>query len=270
MSVASVPLKTILFYHADTTNETIPVGYEVCDGRTLGIGTHDIGGGGSPYALPDLRNRFLLGADITKGALDPGTTGTNATDAPGPKGAGGVHARTLTSNELPSHTHTGSSDNIGLHTHVGSTTDAGGSHSHTGSIGTAGAHAHAGSSVNSVSNHTHAGTTVATGGTHSHTLTDPGHAHSYQQPVQQQAYTTGGAGPVNVAGGTTGASATGVTIDSNSGSHSHTVTLAADGGHGHTVTIVSTIPTALQPARQEAPTVTLSRLCHRTDFTLTF
>jgi hypothetical protein len=239
MSVASVPLKTVLMYHADATNESIPAGYEVCDGRTLSSGNHNIAGGTAPYTLPDLRNRFLLGADITKGATDPGNSGSNATDAPGPMGRGGAHVKTLSLGELPSHTHTGSTDSTGLHTHTGSTTDAGGAHSHTGAIGTAGAHAHSGSSISSVGDHAHTGTAVAAGGTHTHTLTDPGHSHTYVQPTNLQAYTTGGDGPVHTVSGQTSRASTGISIDANSGSHSHTVSLTPDGGHGHTLTVVS-------------------------------
>lgn len=105
MSMLSVPLKTILMYHADTTGESIPVGYEICDGRLLGIGTHDIGGGTSTYQLPDLRNQFILGADLTKGVGVTGGTTNSATDAPGPKGTGGNNGLSLSTGNLPAHNH---------------------------------------------------------------------------------------------------------------------------------------------------------------------
>lgn len=105
MGTLSVPLKTVIMYHADTTNEPIPASYEACDGRLLGIGTHDIGGGTSTYQLPDLRNRFILGADITKGTGVVGGTTDTAADAPGPKATSGMNGTTLSIANLPAHTH---------------------------------------------------------------------------------------------------------------------------------------------------------------------
>lgn len=106
MGTLSVPLKTIIMYHADATNEPIPSSYEACDGRLLGIGTHDIGGGTSTYQLPDLRNRFILGADITKGVGVVGGITDTAADAPGPKATSGVNSTSLSIGNLPAHSHT--------------------------------------------------------------------------------------------------------------------------------------------------------------------
>src|SRR5688572_29266719 len=94
MSLLSVPLKTVLMYHADLQGEAIPVSYEICDGRLLTAGEQDINPG-STYQLPDLRNRFPLGADLTKAAGATGNTGGSATDGPGPKGVGGAHSKSL-------------------------------------------------------------------------------------------------------------------------------------------------------------------------------
>lgn len=106
MGTLSVPLKSIIMYHADTTNEPIPSSYEACDGRLLGIGTHDIGGGTSTYQLPDLRNRFILGADITKGVGVTGGLTDAAADAPGPKATSGANSASLSIGNLPAHSHT--------------------------------------------------------------------------------------------------------------------------------------------------------------------
>lgn len=241
MSLQSVPLKTVLMYHADATNETLPLSYAYCDGSTLGIGTHDIGGGSSAYTLPDLRNRFVLGADITKGPGVVGGTTNSPADAPGPKGNGGVHAKTLATSEIPSHTHTATTNSAGAHVHAGSGADSGGAHTHTASSSTAGAHAHAGSSTSTNGAHTHSGTTLSTTGAHVHSITDPGHAHV--QVRENVSLTPGGtAYSITGAGNTTGpstiSSTTGITINS-TGDHTHVLTIASDGGHTHVLTITS-------------------------------
>lgn len=232
MSLLSVPLKTILMYHADNTGESIPASYQVCDGTTLGIGTHDIGGGAASYTVPDLRNKFVLGADITKGVGNAGDTSNTSGGAPGPKGTGGSHNKTLAIGELPAHTHTGSTASNGAHVHSGSTADSGGAHIHSASESTAGAHTHAGSSAD-------------TGGAHSHTITDPGHAL-----MGEYCANPGYNGRPNyITGGNPGSDGgirdqlgelqtTGITVNSG-GTHSHTLTLASDGTHSHTITVAS-------------------------------
>lgn len=229
MSLQSVPLKTVIMYHADVTNETLPLSYEYCDGRTLGIGTHDIGGGSSAYTLPDLRNRFILGADITKGASITGGTTNSAADAPGPKGAGGVHAKTLATSELPAHTHTATTNTAGAHTHTGSSADSGGAHAHTASASTAGAHVHAGSST-------------STAGSHSHSINDPGHGHAWYGDRGSGSHSALSQGGLTYLGpgdaGEIVASVTSISLNAN-GSHSHTLSMTTDGDHSHTITVNS-------------------------------
>ena len=64
----------------------IPVGWALCDGRN---------------GTPDLRDRFIVGAG---GSYNVGDTG-------------GMKEVTLTTSQLPEHTHTGSSDPAGTHRH---------------------------------------------------------------------------------------------------------------------------------------------------------
>lgn len=106
MSMIGNPLKTVIMYHADSQNETLAVeGYEICDGRLLTSGQQDINPG-STYQLPDLRNRFILGADITASTAYAGDSTVNgAGGAPGPKGAAGINSKTLATGELPAHNH---------------------------------------------------------------------------------------------------------------------------------------------------------------------
>ena len=249
-------LKEITILHMDSPGESIPLGWEICDGRTLNAGTHDIGGGASSYTLPDLRNRFLLGADPTKGAGIGGGTTNSATDAPGPKGNGGAHSKTLATGELPSHTHTFTTGSAGSHNHAGSTADSGGAHTHTATTSTAGAHTHAGSTTNSTGAHTHTGSTADSGGSHVHTITDPGHTHTisgsgnvYDVPKAgdtgyqsvQENFNVGSNNQQAQAASTAlsaGNTTTGIGINAG-GAHSHTLTILSDGGHSHTVSLTS-------------------------------
>ena len=85
----------------------IPSGWVLCDGQN---------------STPDLRGKFIIGAG---GSYNPSATG-------------GAETVTLTTAQLPSHSHnTGSA---GSHGHTTST--SGGSHSHSGSTSGAGGHNH--------------------------------------------------------------------------------------------------------------------------------
>ncbi len=143
----------------------IPSGWALCDGAN---------------GTPDLRDRFILGVSASE---DPGETG-------------GSHTKTLSTSNLPSHTHgftTGKESQ--KHTHT-ITIASGGAHHHTGrSKGftgvtaskagwyflrriksgdsyddtpritheTGGAHAHSATAGSVSQTHTHSGTTASTG-----------------------------------------------------------------------------------------------------------
>lgn len=214
MSMLSVPLKTVLMYHADLQNEVIAAeGYEICDGRLLTSGQQDINPG-STYQLPNLLNKFILGADPTKAAGNAGDfTVAGASGAPGPKGTGGANSKTLATAELPAHTHTGS-------------VSSSGTHSHSGSLSSSGAH-------------THAGSTSSTNGAHVHAINDPGHAHIVGREVVS--LSPGGTsyairGSSAILDTPSQAATTGISIVSN-GDHSHTLTIVSDGAHTHTLTV---------------------------------
>jgi hypothetical protein len=109
MSIFSVPLKVVLPWVADIQNESPPTDYAICDGRTLGPTQQDIVPGGS-YTTPDLRNMFLVGADLTKSAGNAGAAPTDGTinssaGAPGPKGTTGSNNAVLSVTHLPAHNH---------------------------------------------------------------------------------------------------------------------------------------------------------------------
>ena len=68
----------------------VPAGFEICDGRQIPAGSHDFPGlSGSAINLPDLRNRFVVGADPTKALAAGAGQGDVPTDAPGVAGTGG-------------------------------------------------------------------------------------------------------------------------------------------------------------------------------------
>ncbi len=144
----------------------IPLGYVLCDGTN---------------GTPDLRNRFIMGAG----------------DAYSPAASGGSSSVTLSTANLPSHTHGDGS--------YGGTTSGGGSHNHTGTTSTKGNHSHSGS-TNTTGNHSHSTKYVQNG-------IEGSPAIKYAN----------GSGFGNM--GTT-----------SSGNHSHSISTNTTGNHNHTFT----------------------------------
>jgi microcystin-dependent protein len=185
---AAIPSGVILLWSGSVA--TIPSGWALCNGSN---------------GTPDLRNRFVVGAGST---YSVGDTGGSATS-------------TLTTNELPAHTHSLSAS--------GTTSGQSAGHTHTFS-GTTG-----GMSANE---------------SHSHTATDSGHDHIY--PTQNQGQTDSHFNDVCASSSFSGTkngtptSDTGyaqVTISSTSVAHTHTysgTTSAVSGDHTHTVTVTGT------------------------------
>lgn len=136
MAMVGVPLKCVIMYHADSQNESIAAeGYEVCDGRTLTSGQQDINPGGS-YTLPDLRNRFILGVDLTAATAFAGDNSINGpSGAPGPKGSGGASSVTISIPNLPVHTHAVTdpthTHSVSDPTHAHAVSDPGHTHTYT-------------------------------------------------------------------------------------------------------------------------------------------
>lgn len=113
------PLGTVLdwwrpnaSYNAGAGAGMPPPGFEVCDGGTILQANHDFGPIGN-IVLPDLRNAFVLGADIGKGDGTVALGDDTVAGGPGIRGAGGSQRHLLLAGQsgLPVHPH---SDNIAV------------------------------------------------------------------------------------------------------------------------------------------------------------
>lgn len=129
-----VPIGTIIPWFRATDASAIPTTWHVCDGTTLSSGSHNFPGIAGSVTLPDLRNRFILGADSTlsigtaAAAVGSATIDT-ASGAPGPQTVGGsnqiiqtvaqlaAHGHTFTGNALANHGHSFSGNALGPHNH---------------------------------------------------------------------------------------------------------------------------------------------------------
>jgi microcystin-dependent protein len=166
---------------------TIPSGWALCNGSS---------------GTPDLRNRFVVGAGSTY-----------SVDA-----TGGSATSTLTSNELPAHTHvittTGTATSENAHSHTFSGTTSGQSQSHT----------------------------------HTATVSDPGHTHA----SPKNAAPNGGGAGICMAGAASGNSPgydtlsafTGISVTNGNASEDHTHTYSGTtsttAAHTHTLSLTST------------------------------
>ena len=100
------------------------------------------------------------------------------------------------------------------------TTSSAGSHNHTGAV---------------------TGTAISTAQmpSHTHGVNDPGHSHSYNQPAVIAGFVDGGSGAVSqIAGGTTGASGTGISINYEGSNQAHDHGIYTDGTHSHSVSTI--------------------------------
>lgn len=223
MAIVEGPLKQVMFLHMDAPNEPLPDGFAICDGSTLNSSQQDINPGGS-YTLPNLLNKFILGADPTKAVSTPAATVASGNanvvaGAPGPGGIGGSNAYTLGLGEIPSHTHNGSTSGVP----TVSLSDPG----HTHTINDPG-HFHA------VSDPGHGHTATASNvGAHSHTVNDPTHAHALDGGflVGNYSYPNGNVSSP-VPGYPSQASTQGRVYASQTG-----ITIAAGGAHTHDITL---------------------------------
>jgi len=209
-----------------------PSGWLLCDGAAVSratyadlfalIGTtYGAGDGTSTFNVPNLKGRVAVGRDATQTEFDVlGETG-------------GAKTHTLTTGEMPSHSHTADGDltaasSLTTHSHTAdgdltaasagshdhsTTTDANGSHSHTGTVDSGGFHDHSAPTRNTTSStHTHqSGTRFAVGAT----------ATNESDTSRNVDY---------------GGTHTHTFTSAAAGSHAHYVAIGAGGTHGHDIT----------------------------------
>ena len=118
------PVGSLIMY----AGSSAPTGWLLCDGSAVSrstyadlfssIGTnYGAGDGSSTFALPDLRGRMPLGLDNMGGTSANIVTNAQADALNGKEGA---ETHTLTSSEMPAHTHTYSNLTGGSHSDAGS------------------------------------------------------------------------------------------------------------------------------------------------------
>lgn len=174
--ISGMPVGTIV----DFAGSTVPDGWLLCAGQSLNrtdyaalftaIGTAYGSASGSTFNLPDCRGRVSAGRDLDSGGLADRLTSTTMTPNGTTLGAlGGAQTVTLTSGQMPSHTHTGSTSSAGAHTH---------SVPNAGSVNIGAGAFSAGSDVDG---------DTSSAGTHSHSITldntGGGEAHANVQPT---------------------------------------------------------------------------------------
>lgn len=111
-SIAAVPAGTMSAF----AGATVPLGWVLCDGRALSTVTfpalfsaigYTHGGSGSTFNVPDLRGRTPMGMDDFGGALSSAGAANRVTNIQADVlgGSMGAETHTLTTAELPAHSH---------------------------------------------------------------------------------------------------------------------------------------------------------------------
>ena len=111
-AIAAVPPGTMSAY----AGSTVPLGWVICDGRALSTVTFPAlfsaigyahGGSGSTFNVPDLRGRTPMGMDDFGGALSAAGAANRVTNIQADVlgGSLGAETHTLSTAELPSHSH---------------------------------------------------------------------------------------------------------------------------------------------------------------------
>lgn len=122
LSKNDTPVGTVSYWFRPSVAVPLTViynaGWAVCDGLTLTASQHSFPGIATSVTLPNLINKFVLGADFGKTIGESGVAVSNANidataGAPGPQGTGGTNQSTLSISQIPAHDHGG-----GNHTHL--------------------------------------------------------------------------------------------------------------------------------------------------------
>lgn len=198
----------------------VPEGWLLCDGRevsrteyarlfnVIGV-TYGEGNGSTTFNIPDLRGCFPLGLSTS---YMLGQTG-------------GETSHILTTNEMPSHTHTQNSHNHSV------TVNSGGSHTHTATTSSNGLHSHSG--------------TTASAGAHTHpqnAATSEGGDLDVNYDIDGYVYSSGRSVAQGINTASAGAHTHSFSTNS-TGAHTHTLTTSSNGSHNHSGSIGSTTAT---------------------------
>lgn len=163
-----VPTGSVMQYAGGSA----PTGWLICDGSAVSrttyatlfaviSTTYGVGDGSTTFNLPNTQGKSVFGYN----------SGDTSFDALGE--TGGSKTTTLTTNELPAHTHTGTTDSDGAHTH--SITDPGHTHALSNDevvasgVGSTVANRDEGTGETTGSSTT--GISIVSGGAHTHTFT---------------------------------------------------------------------------------------------------
>lgn len=111
----SVQIGQVIQWWRPDSSVPLPEGFEPADGATISVDQHDFPVAG-PITLPNLRNKFVLGADHTKADATAAVNGDGSANAPGIRGAGGSQTHTLTHDQSGVNGN-GSTTNSGVHSH---------------------------------------------------------------------------------------------------------------------------------------------------------
>lgn len=122
---AGIPVGAVM----DFAGSAAPAGWLVCGGQSLArtdyaelfaaIGTAFGSLSGSTFSLPDCRGRVSAGRDFDQGGVAGRLTATTMAPDGATLGAvGGTQTVTLTTDQMPSHTHAGSTESAGAHAHT--------------------------------------------------------------------------------------------------------------------------------------------------------
>ena len=108
-----IPIGTVIDWWRPQASVAIPTGFEICDGRSIAAAAHDFGTGNA-IVLPDMRNKFIIGADPWSADGSGSTNGDSTAasgathpNAPGIGGGGGSNTSKNFSHQhnVPGHGH---------------------------------------------------------------------------------------------------------------------------------------------------------------------
>ena len=196
----SIPIGGVIMWTGDPTS--VPDGWTLCDGTNPD---------GNDSAVPDLTDRFVVGAGGDHGVGDTGGSQSEQIDTS--TGDDGGHSHSVDEDTAGSHSHSGSTESDGGHDHGGST----GRHQLT-------------QSEMPSHDHVHDDHKLVNGG---NLDTDIGGGSS--QNVETQSTTeAGGNESHDHSISNDGSHSHGMDLDS-AGNHDHNVSVGSVGGHSHSV-----------------------------------